>query len=118
MEELTEPKNFDENLNFKMSNMNMNIKIQYLKTNQKLESSYWIDKEKLNNYLLSKGIETKYIYYQDCAKIFAKKQSNNVSKNSKFFSDKILGLPTHSKITRNYMDHIGTSIKNFYERKR
>ena len=52
MEELTEPKNFDENLNFKMSNMNMNIKIQYLKTNQKLESSYWIDKEKLNNYIL------------------------------------------------------------------
>ena len=76
------------------------------------------NKENLNNYLLSKGIETKYIYYQDCAKIFAKKQSNNVSKNSKFFSDKILGLPTHSKITRNYMDHIGTTIKNFYERKR
>jgi len=74
------------------------------------------NKEKLNNYLLSKGIETKYIYYQDCAKIFAKKQSNSVSKNSKFFCDKIIGLPTHSKITRNYMDHIGKTIKNFYDR--
>ena len=31
MEELFKPKNFNENLNFKMSNMNMNIKIQYLK---------------------------------------------------------------------------------------
>ena len=31
MEELSKPKNFNENLNFKMSNMNMNIKIQYLK---------------------------------------------------------------------------------------
>ena len=35
MEELSNPKNFNENLNFKMSNMNMNIKIQYLKNNQK-----------------------------------------------------------------------------------
>ena len=29
MEELSNPKNFDENLNIKMSNMNMNIKIEY-----------------------------------------------------------------------------------------
>ena len=31
MEELSRPKNFNKNLNFKMSNMNMNIKIEYLK---------------------------------------------------------------------------------------
>ena len=47
MEELSNPKNFNENLNFKMSNMNMNIKIQYSKDNQKFPSSYWVDKEKL-----------------------------------------------------------------------
>ena len=52
MEELSNPKNFNENLNFKMSNMNMNIKIQYLKDNQKLPSSYWMDKKKLNSYML------------------------------------------------------------------
>jgi len=52
MEELSKPKNFNENLNFKMSNMNMNIKIQYLKGNQKFPSSYWIDRNKLNNYML------------------------------------------------------------------
>ena len=34
MEELSNPKNFNESLNFKMSNMNMNIKIQYSKDNQ------------------------------------------------------------------------------------
>ena len=28
MQELTKPKNFNQNLNFKMSNMNMNIKIE------------------------------------------------------------------------------------------
>ena len=52
MEELSNPKNFDKNLNLKMSNMNMNIKIQYLKCNQKFSSSHWLDKKKLNNYML------------------------------------------------------------------
>ena len=35
-----------------MSNMKMNIKIQYLKDNQKPSSSYWIDKKKLDSYML------------------------------------------------------------------
>ena len=52
MEELSKPKNFNENLNFKMSNMNMNIKIQYLKVNKKLSTAYWIDQKKLDNYML------------------------------------------------------------------
>ncbi len=52
MEELSKPKNFNENLNFKMSNMNMNIKIRYLKNLKKFPSSYWFDKRKLNNYML------------------------------------------------------------------
>ena len=52
MEEITNPKNFNKNFNFKMSNMNMNIKIQYLKDNQKPSSSYWIDKKKLDSYIL------------------------------------------------------------------
>ena len=44
MEELSNPKNFNENLNFKMSNMNMNIKIEYLKNAKRFPSSYWFDK--------------------------------------------------------------------------
>ena len=52
MEELSNPKNFNENLNFKMSNMNMNIKIEYLKNAKRFPSSYWFDKRKLDNYML------------------------------------------------------------------
>ena len=52
MKELSNPKNFNENLNFKMSNMNMNIKIQYSKDNQKFPSSYWMDRKKLKSYIL------------------------------------------------------------------
>jgi A/G-specific adenine glycosylase len=52
MEELFNPKNFNENLNFKMSNMNMNIKVQYSKNNKTLPSSYWVDQKKIKNYIL------------------------------------------------------------------
>ena len=52
MVELSKPKNFNENLNFKMSNMNMNIKIEYLKNSNKFSSPYWVDEKKLDNYIL------------------------------------------------------------------
>ena len=52
MQELSNPKNFNENLNFKMSNMSMNIKIQYSKDNQKFSSAYWFDRKKLGRYML------------------------------------------------------------------
>ena len=52
MEELLKPKKFNENLNFKMSNMNMNIKIKYLKNTRKFQSPNWVDKKKLDNYML------------------------------------------------------------------
>ena len=52
MEELSNPKNFNKNLNFKLSNINMNIKIQYPKDNQKFSSSYWVERKKMNTYML------------------------------------------------------------------
>ena len=52
MEELSKPKNFNKNLNFKMSNMNMNIKIQYLKNSCRFQSPFWINEKKLDNYML------------------------------------------------------------------
>ena len=52
MEEISNPKNFNENLNLKMSNMNMNIKIQYLKNANKYQAPYWINEKKFDNYML------------------------------------------------------------------
>ena len=52
MHELIKPKNFNENLNFKMSNMNMNIKIEYNNTIKYSALSYLIDPKKLRNYTL------------------------------------------------------------------
>ncbi len=52
MHELIKPKNFTQNINFKMSNMNMNIKIEYNNAIKSTPLSYWIDPKKLRNYTL------------------------------------------------------------------
>ncbi|MDB0053862.1 A/G-specific adenine glycosylase [Candidatus Pelagibacter sp.] len=52
MQELIRPKNFNQNLNFKMSNMNMNIEIKNDKMIKPIPLSYWIDPKKLKNYTL------------------------------------------------------------------
>ena len=52
MEELSKQKNFNENLNFKLSNMNMNIKIQYLRNSNNFQKPRWVEEKKLDNYIL------------------------------------------------------------------
>ena len=52
MQELSKPKKFNKTINFKMSNMNMNIKIQYPKIVRELSSSYWVDQKKIGNSML------------------------------------------------------------------
>ena len=52
MQELIEPKNFKQNLNFKMSNMSMNIEIKNDKITKPIPFSYWINPKKLKNYTL------------------------------------------------------------------
>ena len=52
MQELIRPKNFNQNLKFKISNMNMNIEIKNNKITKPIPFSYWIDPKKLKNYTL------------------------------------------------------------------
>jgi len=52
MDQLNNPKNFDKDLNFKISNMNMNIKIEYKKKYKIDKNINWINPKKLQNYLL------------------------------------------------------------------
>ena len=54
MQELMKPKKFKKTLNFKMSNMNMNIKIEYPKDIKEASSfySYWVDQKKIRNSML------------------------------------------------------------------
>ena len=52
MQELINPRNFNQNLNFKMSNMNMKIKVERNEVSSPIPFSNWIDPKKLKNYTL------------------------------------------------------------------
>ena len=65
MQELIKPKNFEQNLNFKMSNMNMNIKIQNDKIIKPIPFSYWVDPKKLKNYTLPTFIKKIVTYLEN-----------------------------------------------------
>ena len=50
MEEIPKPKNLQKTLNFKMSNMNMNIVIKTMKISSNISDSSWIKESKFNHY--------------------------------------------------------------------
>ena len=52
MEEISRPKNLKKSLNFKMSNMNMNINIKVMRGMNNIENSSWIEQTKFNSYTL------------------------------------------------------------------
>ena len=52
MHEISKNVNLEKNLNFKISNMNMNISIQFHKTKRSIPNSSWIDSSKLDSYTL------------------------------------------------------------------
>jgi A/G-specific adenine glycosylase len=52
MDEVSKHSNFKKDLNFKISNMNMNIIIQFTKIKGSIPDSSWIDSSKLGSYTL------------------------------------------------------------------
>ena len=55
MQEITKSKfmlKYDNKLNLKMSNINMNISINLLKSKKKPKSGLWVSKKNLKNYML------------------------------------------------------------------
>ena len=52
MQEIIKPKNFNKDLNIKLSNMNMNIQIEYDNKAKSVITPNWIDPKNLHNYTL------------------------------------------------------------------
>ena len=52
MDEIPKHSNLEKNLNFKISNMNMNIIVQFIKIKRSIPNSSWIDSSKLDRYTL------------------------------------------------------------------
>lgn len=71
------------------------------------------DKDKLNKFLLTHGIETRIIYYRNCNKIFNLQRLQ--SPVSQDYESKIICLPNHRKINKKYMDYIIEKISDFYD---
>jgi dTDP-4-amino-4,6-dideoxygalactose transaminase len=69
------------------------------------------NKNKLHEYLINNGIETKLIHYKDCRNIFLKRKYKK-----KLYEQEIICLPNHNKITEKYVDLIIDKISNFYKK--
>ena len=52
MDEISKHNKVKKNLNFKISNINMNIIMQFTKIKGSISNSSWIDSTKLNSYTL------------------------------------------------------------------
>ena len=52
MDEMSKHNNLKKDLNFKISNMNMNIIIQFTEIKGSIPNSFWIDSSKLDTYTL------------------------------------------------------------------
>ena len=73
------------------------------------------NRERLNKFLLNKGIETRLYYYKNCGKIFKKEKQQHI--NAQKYEDEIICLPNNEKITYEYMDYIAKNISLFYSNK-
>ena len=71
------------------------------------------NKNKLNNFLLSKGIETRSYHYRNCEKIFVKGQ-RLFCPNAQNYENEIICLPNHKGIKLEYIDYIVDMIAVFY----
>ncbi len=71
------------------------------------------NRNKLHIYLFEKGFDTKLVHYFDCSRVF---NSKTICKNSHLVEKRILCLPNHSKINKNYIKAIVKEISFFYQR--
>lgn len=67
-------------------------------------------KNELVNYLLEKGLETRIHFYSNCEHNI----QNIQNKNSQFYEENIICLPSHSKISHEKIMEYCSSISDFY----
>ena len=62
MKQICKPNDLAGALNFKISNMNMNVIIKFVKHNSRIPDSSWIDSSKLNSYTLPTFTKKIFVY--------------------------------------------------------
>ena len=71
------------------------------------------NKVDLVNYLLKMGLETRVYFYPNCEDII----DHNNNKNSNYFEENLICLPSHSEINENKIKDYCKEINNFYQKK-
>lgn len=71
------------------------------------------NKDMLNKFLLSKGIEVRLKHYYNCEKLFLKKTR---CLNAEKYEKELICLPAHSRVNYFYIDYIIKNINRFYSK--
>ena len=68
------------------------------------------DKNKFVNFMFKNGIEVRKFHYFNCEKFFSRKKN---CKNSEYFEQKLICIPSHPNITKDYLNYILIKIKEY-----
>ena len=116
LETQTEKRRFNANYyreNLSKSNIILPIEEDYERCVNHLFIIRVENREKLKDFLDSKGIETKVHYPTPIHKLKAANELNFNLPNTESFSKKILSLPIHSGLSKNELDFVIDSINEF-----
>ena len=71
------------------------------------------NKRRLNEYLLSKGVEVRFKHYYNCAKMFG---ANTKYINAEKYEKELICLPIHPKIPLSHIDFTVKNIEVYYSK--
>ena len=75
------------------------------------------NKKELSKYLMISGFDISQYFYRDCSSIKIFKKYNKSIYHTKNHVKKLIVLPTHHQLTRNYIIKLCNTIENYYEKK-
>ncbi len=75
------------------------------------------DKKKMSSYLMKNGFDISQYFYRDCSSINIFKKYNKSIYNAKSHVKKLIVLPTHHQLTKNYIIKLCNTIEKYYEKK-
>ena len=75
------------------------------------------NKKELSKFLMINGFDISQYFYRDCSSINIFKKYNRSIYNTKNHVKKLIILPTHHQLTKNYIIKLCNTIEKYYEKK-
>ena len=77
---------------------------------------YLLIKKELSKFLMINGFDISQYFYRDCSSINIFKKYNRSIYNTKNHVKKLIILPTHHQLTKNYIIKLCNTIEKYYEK--